>query len=38
MAHAADATAGRAAGTPRGADSGAAESWPERLTRWRYQY
>ena len=38
MAHAADATAGRAAGTPRGADSGTAESWPERLTRWRYQY
>ena len=36
MAHAADATAGRVAGAPPGA--GAAESWPERLTRWRYKY
>ena len=40
MAHAADATAGRAAGAPTGvgAGVGTAESWPERLTRWRYQY
>ena len=38
MAHAAEATAGRAAGTPRGAGAGAAETWPERLTRWRYKY
>ena len=38
MAHAAEATAGRAAGTPLGAGAGAAETWPERLTRWRYKY
>ena len=38
MAHAAEATAGRAAGTPQGAGAGAAETWPERLTRWRYKY